>query len=106
MIVQTALQMHAHKCEACAAQGKEVIWVHPDLCRGKVAVHKCPECGTVQWKQCKVASGKLPQVAPRAQGVSFETTLGYVLLFVGLALLGYGMYLYIKDRRAAEVLPV
>src|SRR6266403_378325 len=104
--LNSAIQMHAHKCEACEKNGKEVVWVHPDICRGKVAAHKCPECGTVNWKQCKVESAKLPQVAQHVQPaqINLETLLGYILLAVGLALIGYGAFLYVtKGRRVVGV---
>ena len=55
--------MHAHKCDECAKGGKEVIWYHPHYCRGIVEAHKCPECGTVNWKQCEVRTAALPKVA-------------------------------------------
>jgi hypothetical protein len=99
--------MHAHRCEACAKSGKEVVWIHPEADFNQVAAHKCPECGTVNWKVSKVDSGKLPPPLPRNEKkFDIETVLGYVLLFIGLALLGYGAYLYIKDRKKApEILP-
>jgi hypothetical protein len=107
MMLQTTLKTHTHKCEACAKSGKEVIWVHLDADRGQVAAHKCPECGTVNWKQCVLENAKLPQPQPRNnQGTNFETVLGYVLLFVGFALLGYGAFLYIKDWREKKSLPL
>lgn len=103
--VNSEIQMHAHKCQACEKSGKEVIWIHPDICRGKVAAHKCPECGTINWKQCRVESAKLPQVQRGAQnGVSLEVVLGYIMLAIGLALVGYGAFLYVKKRRNAALL--
>jgi len=106
-VLHSTIKMHTHKCEACAKQGKEVIWVHPDADRGQVAAHRCPECGTVNWKQCVVENGKLPQPqAPNKQNAALETVLGYILLFIGLALIGYGAYLYIKDRRERKESPL
>lgn len=97
--------MHAHRCQKCAADGKETIWIHPDICRGKVAAHTCPECGTIQWKQCKVESGKLPQQARHEQPqTDFSTVLGYVVLAVGIALLVYGAFLYVKKYQNGKLL--
>lgn len=98
--------MHAHRCEACAANGKQTVWIHSDDCLGVLAAHKCPECGTVQWRKWMVEPGKLPQATNAVTPViTFEAILGYLLLFAGLALLGYGAYLYIKDRRTITVKP-
>ena len=106
VIIQTAQKMHAHVCQKCAASGKKTVWIHPDSCRGNVAVHTCPECGAVEWKQDRVESAKLPQLAQvQPQGINLETLLGYILLFVGLALVGYGVYGYIKDRKGKKVMP-
>jgi len=95
----TAQKMHAHKCQACAANGDETIWIHPDTCRGNIAVHTCPKCGKVEWKQDAVESAKLPQVQTAQPGVNLDVLLGYIVLAFGLALLGYGAYLYVKKVR-------
>lgn len=97
--------MHAHRCEKCAENGKQVVWIHSETDRGVVAAHKCPECGEVQWKKWLVEPARLPQSQHVQSGVSFETILGYVLIFTAFAMLGYGMYLYVKDRRTLKVLP-
>lgn len=97
--------MHAHRCEACAARGKETVWIHSDDCVGVREAHKCPECGAFQWRKWMVEAGKLPQAANHHSDASetINTIIGYVLLFVGLALLGYGAYQYIKDRRTIMI---
>lgn len=103
MYVQTAVKMHAHKCEACAKNGEEVIWIHPDTCRGQVHAHTCPKCGKVEWKQCRVESAKLPQVQTVQHGPSnLETMLGYIVLAVGLAMLAYSAYVFITEKRKAK----
>jgi hypothetical protein len=108
VLIQTAQRMHAHRCQQCASNGKSVVWIHPDICRGIVAAHKCPECGNVEWKQDAIESAKLPQPpqVQTAQGINLETVLGYILLFVGLALVGYGVYQYVSDRQAKKALPL
>lgn len=101
-VLNTTVKMHAHRCEECAKNGKEVVWIHPDSDRGQIAAHKCPECGTVNWKQSNFDNGKLPQPQPRnavTEKISAETILGYAILLLGLALIGYGAYLYIQQRR-------
>jgi predicted RNA-binding Zn-ribbon protein involved in translation (DUF1610 family) len=94
--------MHAHRCEVCLRGGKNTIWVHPEACRGVVASHTCPECGHVEWKQFLVEAGRLPQVTNAQGKINFETLLGYIMLAVGLALLGYGAFLYVKKVRAGK----
>lgn len=99
VVLQSAVPMHAHKCQACATLGKEVIWIHPNTCRGNIAVHKCPQCGKVEWKQDAVETGKLPQHQQAVQqGVDFNAILGYVLVLAILAMAGYGIFLYVKKR--------
>lgn len=97
--------MHTHRCEECAKNGKEVIWIHPNADAGQISAHTCPECGTVNWKQCKVENGKLPQPQQRTVPVHAIDWLGYIMLAVGLALLGYATFLYIKDYRNKSVQP-
>lgn len=103
-VLQSTLKMHAHRCEACAAKGKDVVWIHPDADFAQLSAHKCPECGTVNWKQSKLDNERLPQPQPRnATGVKLETVLGYVLLFVALGVIAYGAYIYwqrVKDGKA------
>ena len=53
------VEMHAHVCEACAKNGKNVMWMHAAE-KGNIDAHKCPECGTVQWKQSHVPVASLP----------------------------------------------
>lgn len=106
-VLASTVPMHAHRCEACAKIGKEVVWIHPEADFGQIAAHKCPECGTINWKQSKIDNAKLPQPLPKNQGVSFDTILGYVALLVGLALIAYGVYYYVRERKTgiAEVSP-
>ena len=103
MILNSTVKMHAHKCEECAAKGKEVIWIHPDSDRGQVAAHRCPECGALNWKQHQVENGKLPQPLPKNEtvqrGVNWDMVLGYTVLLIGLALIGYGVYIYIQGKK-------
>jgi len=100
--------MHTHRCEQCAKDGKEVIWIHPNADAGQISAHTCPECGTVNWKQCKVENGKLPQPQQRqnpVHAIDLQSLLGYIMLAVGLALLGYAAYVYVKERKNKAVLP-
>jgi hypothetical protein len=98
-VLVSTLPMHAHRCEACAKAGKEVVWIHPEQDFAQLASHKCPECGTVNWKVSKMDTAKLPQPLPRnANKADFNAVLGYLILLVGLALIGYGVYLYVQKR--------
>jgi hypothetical protein len=95
----STVAMHAHRCEACARAGKEVVWIHPEADFGQVSAHKCPECGTVNWKQSKVDNAKLPAPLPKnVSAANFETVLGYAIAFLILALIGYGVYVYVKKK--------
>jgi hypothetical protein len=101
----STIPMHAHRCEACAKAGKEVVWIHPEQDFGQVAAHKCPECGTVNWKVSKIDNAKLPPPLPKNQSsIDFNTVLGYVLLLILLGLAGYGVYLYVQKRGGVSVL--
>jgi hypothetical protein len=93
--------VHAHRCMACADKGKNVIWIHADTDAGNVALHKCPQCGEVQWKKFLVEPRQLQQAQQSQAQVNFETILGYVLVAVALALLGYCAYIYVKGRRGS-----
>jgi hypothetical protein len=106
MHINTTLQMHAHRCQKCAAAGKDVIWIHPDICRGKVAAHTCPECGTVEWKQCVVETGKLPRVAQeQVQNVQRgNEVLAYVVIAIGVAALAYVGFIYFKEWRKGKTI--
>jgi phage FluMu protein Com len=104
-VLVSTVPMHAHRCEACAKAGKEVVWIHPEADFGQVSAHKCPQCGTVNWKQSKIDNAKLPPPLPKNQGVPVETIIGYVLLFISIVLLSYGAYIYIKDRKNVAHLP-
>lgn len=101
----STVPMHAHRCEACAKNGKEVVWIHPEADFGQVSAHRCPECGTVNWKQSKLDNAKLPPPLPKNKSsVSMDTILGYTVLLIAIALLGYGAYYYVKNRKA-EIAP-
>lgn len=98
--------IHAHRCEACAAKGKEVFWIHSDTCKGVLQAHKCPECGTVEWKKALIEPARLPQPKKQEENFSMDTLLGYIILIVGLAMLGYGVYLWMQKRKSlAPILP-
>lgn len=105
-VLVSTVPMHAHRCEACAKSGKEVVWIHPEADFGQVSAHKCPECGTVNWKQSKIDNAKLPQPLPKNSGVSFDVVIGYVALFIVIALLGYGAYIYAQKVRSGKALEV
>lgn len=96
--MNTANQIHAHRCEACAAKGKQVFWIHGDTCKGVLQAHKCPECGTVEWKKALIEPGRLPQTKKQESVFNADMLLGYIVLFAGLTLLGYGVYLYCKKK--------
>lgn len=106
MLLST-VPMHAHRCEECAKLGKDVVWVHPEQDFGQVSAHKCPECGTVNWKQSKIDNGKIPPPLPKNESkINLDTVLGYIVLLLGLALVGYGVYQYVAERKAKKVLPL
>jgi|SRR5882724_8839202 len=97
--VATPVGVHAHRCEVCAANGKQVIWVHSDNGAGDVSLHKCPQCGKIEWKKFLVEPGQLPRVRNANNEIDFNTLLGYVLLAVGIALVCYCSFLYVKKLR-------
>lgn len=91
--------MHAHRCMACADKGKNVVWIHGDDQAGVVQAHKCPQCGEVQWKKWLIEPGRLPQVTNAHGQINFDTVLGYIMLAVGIAILGYTAFIYVKKWR-------
>lgn len=106
---ETQIPMHAHRCMACLAKGVNTVWVHGDNLAGDVASHKCPACGEIQWKKWMVEIGQLPRrIVPQNQK-DFNTMLGYVMLAVGVAIVGYVAFLYIRawktERKIPKVLP-
>lgn len=44
MIEVDADNMHRHKCDKC-----NTVWRHSFKARGRLAYHRCPECGREQW---------------------------------------------------------
>lgn len=95
--------VHAHRCEACAAKGEEVIWIHTETCKGVLQAHKCPKCGEVEWKQFLVqAQPKHEHHALPADAISFDALLGYCVVIVGVALLVYVAVFYVKKLRGAS----
>lgn len=101
-VLVSTLKMHAHRCEACAAKGKETVWLHPDMDRGQVAAHKCPECGTINWKQSAIDNGKLPAPLPANKAsMSFDAVLGWLLIFVAIGAIGYFGYIIYKKKQVS-----
>ncbi len=98
--VSAAIGMHAHRCEICATNGKQVVWVHPDTGAGDIAAHRCPQCGNIEWKKFLVEPGRLPQVA-NGQPIQINNNalLGYIVLAICVALVFYGAFLYVKKIR-------
>lgn len=95
--------VHAHRCEACAANGDEVVWIHADSCKGVLQAHKCPKCQTVQWKQFLVQPSRLPGANQNAQGkISLDAVLGYILFAVVLAAVSYFAFVYVKKLRGIK----
>lgn len=90
--------VHAHKCQACAKAGKQVFWIHSDDCKGVVQAHKCPECGTVEWKKALIEPAAVPQPPKAAQPNQVDTILGYAVLLIAAAMLGYAAYLYYQKK--------
>lgn len=95
--------MHAHRCEACAAKGKEVVWIHPEADFNQVSSHRCPECGTVNWKQSKIDNAKLPAPLPR-NGNKLETAITWSLILIIVALFSYAGYLYWQKIKKEKML--
>lgn len=89
--------VHAHRCEACAAKGEEVIWIHSETCKGVVQAHKCPKCGEVQWKQFLVQAPQHNHAQPAP--VRYDNILAYCIIAVGIALLLYTAIVYVKKLR-------
>jgi hypothetical protein len=52
--------MHAHRCENCAKQGTNTVWIHGDCAQGNPEAHTCPKCGHKEWKKWLVPVGQLP----------------------------------------------
>lgn len=90
--------VHAHKCQACAKAGKAVFWIHSDDCKGVVQAHKCPECGTVEWKKALIEPAAMPQKPQAPQPNKVDTILGYAVLLVAVAMLCYAGYLYYQKK--------
>lgn len=79
------VSMHAHICTVCRDAGKQVVWVHGDDKKGDETAHKCPECGTLNWKQFLVEPHRVP--APHAVqtkgAFNYALDIFYVLVIVG-----------------------
>jgi hypothetical protein len=90
--------VHAHICTACHAKGKNVVWVHGDDKAGNVEAHKCPACGTINWKKFLVQPATLPQGAtPQQIQTDYNRIMLAVLLLAVLCLVGYFIYLH-RDK--------
>lgn len=97
--------VHAHRCEKCLESGKQTFWIHGDDKAGAVEAHKCPECGEIQWKKWMIETASLTKKHNHG-GINLDAILGYLVLAVGVSLLAYGAYVYIKERRnKKELLP-
>ena len=92
---ETATAIHSHVCMKCAEQKKNVVWMHGDDNAGVIGLHTCPECGTINWRKVILPPAELPK-AKNVQKINYEALLGYIVLAVGLALLGYGAFLYVR----------
>jgi hypothetical protein len=99
------VQMHAHKCMACAKQGKDVVWWHAETERGKIAQHTCPTCGNVEWKKWLVEPGSLPQYqnGHGTNTVDMYVLLGYAVFAVCIAILCYAAYFYVMQWREGKL---
>jgi len=93
--------MHAHRCMACSKNGIDTVWIHGDNRAGDVAAHKCPKCGEIQWKKWMVEIGQLPRVQAQAKR-NYEALLGYLVLAVSVALLGYLAFIYVRAWRSEK----
>jgi len=104
-----AIPMHAHRCMACLDKGVNTVWIHGDNEAGVVGAHKCPTCGEVQWKKWMVEVGQLPRHAPPQVAKNFDAMLGYILLAVSVAIVGYIAFLYVRaaiaEGKTPKVLP-
>jgi hypothetical protein len=98
----TRVPMHAHRCMACAAKGVSTVWVHGDDQRGVVAAHKCPTCGEVQWKKWMVEIGQLPGHATPQKKGNQDLVLGYIVFALGIAIMGYIAFLYVRAHLAEK----
>jgi hypothetical protein len=106
MSVSAPAGVHAHRCEACAKIGKDVIWIHPDTGVGDVMAHKCPECGTVEWKKFMVQVGALPHARNAGNEIGLDALIGYIVLAIGIALVCYSTFLYIRKLKQNKEIPV
>lgn len=104
--------VHAHRCEACQKAGKDVFWIHSDDCAmnkndspeeklRKTQAHKCPECGTVNWKKALIEPARMPQRPQAVQANQVDTILGYVVLLIAVAMICYAGYLYYQKKMKA-----
>jgi hypothetical protein len=69
-------------------------------------MHRCPQCGEIQWKKFLVEPGILPRVRNANNQIAFDALLGYILLSIGIALVCYGAFLYVKKLREKKELPL
>lgn len=90
--------VHAHRCEACLKSGKQVYWIHSDDCKGVLQAHKCPECGAVEWRKALIEPAKMPQKPQAPQPNKVDEILGYAVLLIAVAMLGYVAYLYYQKK--------
>jgi hypothetical protein len=104
--------LHAHKCVACEKAGKETVWLHDNEKAGDVAAHKCPVCGSIEWRKHSVETKKTEGQArewaqvPAQQQISsiemFMYTVLNQLVFVALVtisvLLAFRVQDFIKEK--------
>jgi formate dehydrogenase maturation protein FdhE len=79
--------VHAHRCENCAKNGTETVWMHGDEKAADIAAHSCPKCGTVEWKKYLVRPARFPQaVQQKASAINLDKLLEYVAILVAVIL--------------------
>ena len=92
---------HAHICEACHSKGKQVIWIHGDDLKGVEEAHKCPACGTVNWKKFMVEVGSLPNMhgGAQTQQIDLQRILFTVCFVVITIAMLYVAFIHFKDHK-------
>lgn len=103
--------MHAHKCENCALNGVNTIWIHGDCQQGSEIAHTCPRCGqTKQWVSTPLLVGKIPSEQPQRPGKQAQaqgavrvipvTSIWIILLlFLAVAVYAFAFYKFYQSAK-------
>lgn len=97
--------MHAHRCQSCARQGVNTVWIHGEDAFNCQKAHTCPKCGAVEWEKWLVPLGKLPKAVQghggAVQVIQLHEMIFVMALFVCLIILGFEIAKLWKKSKAA-----